>query len=163
MRRWATAAMLGTGLLSACDPGSTPPPDDGDDDEQALARDFRAATHGTSSLDGTPGFVHIGNLFAYTPGWGVDTTDADAVRQDAVASVYNRLALTFAVLGCEPDLQTDDDRQVSLTMQGCRLVLWEIDADVEATAHVQTAPCGAGECPVAVVWDLDVSQLHSGL
>lgn len=168
MRRWLLAAtVLGTGLASACDPGE--PGDSGDptmDDEQMRAADIRAASHGVASLDSTPPFVHVGNLFAYEPPlFGeVDPTDADAVRRHAVTTVYNRLAFTFAVLGCEPELTTDDERMISVHLQGCQLVLWELDASVVATlAEVEMSPCDAGECASRVIWELDIDELKSGL
>jgi hypothetical protein len=162
--------VLGAGLRGACDPGEPMPivEDDDQDDPLVRAKDLRAATHVTNSLDGTPGFVHIGNLFSYAPPLfgAVDLGDADAVRQHAVTTVYNRLDFAFAVIGCDADLQTDDDRSVSLDMQGCQLGVFEIDADVEATAQVvmgEGGSCDAEQCATQVRWSLAIGELKSGL
>lgn len=161
------AAMLSAGLATACDSGSSEEPSDPAmmDDEQLRELDLRAARHGVASLDGNPAFVHVGNLFAYTPPLvgEIDPTDADAIRRQAVAVAHTRLAITFAVIGCTADLQTDEDTTITVDLQGCRLALWELDADVRAVARVEMSPCEAGECAERVVWEMDVGELKSGL
>lgn len=167
MRRWRlAAAVLSTGLASACDPGASGDPAAPTmDDEQMQEVDFRAATHGAASLESTPAFVHVGNLFAYAPPLlgEIDLSDIDAVRRQAVAAANARLAITFAVLGCDAELDTDDERRISARLQGCQLLLWELDADVEAVvSEVETQPCDAGECASRIIWEMDIGELKSG-
>ena len=160
------AMTLGAGLTTACDPEPSDPTDPAMmDDEQMRELDLRAARHGVASLDGNPAFLHVGNLFAYAPPLvgEIDPTDIDAIQRQAVAVAHSRLAITFAVLGCTADLQTDEQTTVTVDLEGCRLALWELDADVRAVARVETSPCEAGECAERVVWEMDVGELKSGL
>ncbi len=154
-RAWWPLALFASGLLG-CDPGPSP-----DDADAVEARNARAVSHGSWSLGGAPGFAALGSLFKVDA--GLDTSDHDTLRRDALTLVENRIALTFAALGCEIDLSTDGDRRLNLSMQGCRLLLWTIDTELEAVARVETVPCEAGDCADAITWELDAAELATGL
>lgn len=139
------------GLLAGCDA-------DEPDDELAL-RDARAVVHGSDSLEGAPRLAYFGALFVVPP--GLDPGDPEAVRRDTVAAVHQRLVATFAAIGCEAELDTDGEHTVGMSLQGCRLLAWTLDADVEAHAEVETAPCETGTCATAVVWDVDIGTLST--
>ncbi len=155
-RRWTTAAALAFAASAslACDAESLLP-------EDVAERDARAVAHGAGTLDTSPRFAHLGALFALNA--TADITDADALRRDAVRIVRDRLAITFALVGCAADIDSDQERTLSLRLEGCRLLLWDLDADLEGTVRVETSSCEAGECPTAVVWDLDITDIASGL
>lgn len=148
---WVAALWL-WGAASGCDP-QTPT-----DDDHAL-RAARAVGHGSQSMDGTPRMAAIGALFEVDP--ALDPTDPDALRQGAVQAVHDRLALTFQVVGCDAQLDTDGDRVVHVAFEGCRLMLWTFDVDIDAEARVETEACDDGTCVTGVLWALDIAELSS--
>lgn len=123
-------------------------------DDDAMQVAARAVRHGNQAMDGQPRLAYVGALFAVDP--SLDPSDPDAMRRAAVQAVHDRLALTFQSIGCDAELDTDGDATVSVHLQGCRLVLWTVDAEIEGTARVET------EGTTAVVWDLDIAELSSG-
>jgi hypothetical protein len=155
-RRWARPPMTAMAMaLAACDPQSP-----FDDDDEAL-RDARAVTHGAGSLDGAPRLVYLAGQFVLPP--GLDATDPDALLRDAVAAAHARLVLGFAVVGCDAVVDTDGEARISMTLSGCTLLLWSIDAELEAVASVETEPCDTGTCAAAVRWDVDLAEMATGL
>jgi hypothetical protein len=152
--QWARPLML-LATLGACDPEPQT------DDVDVALRDARAVAHGSGTLDGTPRLAAFGSLFAAPP--ALPVADLDAVRRDTVVAVHARLAATFAAIGCDAAVDTDGQTRVSMTLAGCRLLLWSIDAELEAVARVETEACDAGTCAVAVVWDADITEMSTGL
>lgn len=151
-------ALLGATLgvaASACDPVEP------DDDDETSLRATRAVSYGSQSMDGTPRLAHIGALFEIDP--SLDPSEPDALRRAAVQAVHDRLALTFQVIGCTAELDTDGDRSVSLRLEGCHLLTWTLDAEIDATARVETEACEAAPCPVFVAWELDIAELRTSV
>jgi hypothetical protein len=158
--RWARALGRGTVLLAAtlaaCDVD-----DPSDDPQDATLRDARAVAHGSGSLDGAPRLVYLAGQFALPP--GLDASDPTALLRNAVAAVHARLSFGFAALDCEATIDTDGQARVSLALTGCTLLLWSIDAELEAVARVETEACDTGTCAVAVLWDVDMAEVATGL
>lgn len=155
-RRLGLAMALTSATLAACDV------DDPSDDPQEVAlRDARAVAHGSGSLDGAPRLVHLASQFALPP--GLDASDPAALLGEAVAAAHARLTFGFAALDCEAEVDTDGQTRVSLALTGCTLLLWSIDAELEAVARVETEACDTGSCAVAVLWDVDMTEVSTGL
>lgn len=149
IRRWLRAAMVGSTTVmamasSGCD---VEPPDD-----DTVMRDARAVTHGAGSLDGTPRLASFGNLFALPP--GLDASDPEVLRAQAVLAIHARLGFSFAAVGCDATVETDGQTRVSLALESCNLLLWSIDAELEAVARVEAD---------VVVWELDITEMATGL
>lgn len=141
--------------LAACDG------DDSSDEGDAALRDARAVAHGSGSLDGAPRLVYLAGQFALPP--GLDATDPAALLRDAVVAAHARLSFAFAALDCEAAVDTDGQTRVSLALTGCTLLLWSIDAELEAVARVETEACDTGTCAVAMLWDVDMAEVATGL
>ncbi len=144
MGRITRALMIAVALGGGCDLGP--------DDDDLMLREARAVTHGSSSIDGTPRLAYFGNLFALPP--GLDASDPEQLRTDAVMAIHTRLTFTFAAIGCDAAVETDGQTRVSVLLEGCALLLWTIDAELEAVARAE------GE---AVIWDLDITEMATGL
>lgn len=149
MQRWALAVVG----LAACDPEPS-------GDDEAL-RDARAVTHATGSLEGAPRLIYLADQFAVPP--GLDATDADAFLRDAVAATHARLAFLFGALDCDATIETDGQARISMALSACTLLLWTVDLELDATARVETEPCDTGSCATAVLWDVDLGEMASGL
>lgn len=156
---WATTTSTTTTLglaLGLCLGGCELAEPDADDPTLRA----RAVVHGNQAVDGTPRLASIGTLFRVAP--GLDPSEPEQARQLAVRAVHDRLAATFEVVGCDAELETDDDTTVGLALRGCRLLVWTLDAELEARAEVVTEPCETEPCPVtAIAWDLDIAELSS--
>jgi len=50
-----------------------------------------------------------------------------------------------------------------MALSDCTLLLWTVDLELEATARVETEPCETGSCATAVLWDVDLGEMASGL
>lgn len=149
MQRWALAVMA----LAACDPEPT--------DDDGAQRDARAVAHATGTLDGTPRLLHLAAQFAVPA--GLDPADPDALLRDAVVATRNRLAFVFDAIACEATIESDEAARITMAMSGCTLLLWTVDLELEAVASVETEPCDAGTCAVALRWDVDLAEMASGL
>lgn len=131
---------------------------DPDPDDTTLRT--RAVVDGNQAVDGTPRLAYIGALFRVAP--GIDPSEPEQARQLTVRAVHDRLSTTFEVVGCDAEFETDDDTTVGLVLRGCRLLLWTLDAELEARAEVVTEPCETEPCPAtAIAWDLDIAELSS--
>ncbi|MEX1367792.1 MAG: hypothetical protein AB1Z98_31980 [Nannocystaceae bacterium] len=120
----------------------------------------RAVVDGNQAVDGTPRLAYVGALFRAAP--GLDPSDPDQARQLTVTAVHDRLAATFEVIGCDAELDTDDDTTIGLVLRGCRLLLWTLDAELEARAEIVTEACETEPCAAtAIAWDLDIAELSS--
>lgn len=151
-RGWGpTAALL---LATACDTG-TP------SDEIAKEREARAVALATGPLDGAPRLAYLSSQLAVPV--GLDPAEPDVVLRETVVAAHDRLAFLFEVIGCDGAVDTDGQTRVSLALSGCRLLLWSIDAELEAVARVEAQACEAGSCAAAVRWDLDIAEMATGL
>lgn len=148
MQRWVLAGMA----LAACDPGPA------DDDEPRAAR---AVAHATGTLDGAPRLLYLAAQFAVPA--GLDPADPDAFLRDAVTATQGRLAFVLDAIDCDAAIASDDAARITMAVSGCTLLLWTVDIELEAVAAVETAPCDAGTCAVAVRWDVDLAEMASGL
>lgn len=152
MRRCALA-MVALATMVACDPETSP-----NDDAQ---RDARAVAHATGPLDGAPRLIYLAGQFVVPP--GLEATDPDALLLETVATTHARLSFGFDALDCDATVETDGQARISMTLSGCTLLLWVVDLELDAVARVETEPCETGTCATAVLWDVDLGEMASGL
>ncbi|MCH9683807.1 MAG: hypothetical protein K0V04_20415 [Deltaproteobacteria bacterium] len=131
-------------------------------DAQLVERDTRAVTHATGALDGTPQFTLVGGYFAIGNN-PPDAGDPDTVRRTSVTAVADRLQFTFDLFRCSARVDHDGDRTLSVDVRGCQILLWDYDIELEAQARIETVDCDTGTCAAAVVWDIDIADLASGV
>ena len=156
---WTMVAGVGLALAvgPSCDTQSRP------SRAEATTSDNRAVGLAASSLEGIPRLVFFAQHFALDPALTAD--DADQFVTRAIDDTRNALIDEFSRFGCAViDIQADGNT-LSALVSSCPILTLTFDAEVDVVAQLVEADpseCSEGFCPVAVLWDFDISQLTIG-
>jgi hypothetical protein len=150
--RSALAAVLATACAVT---GCTEP----DADEDVVVDEASLALAASLDLVGILDSFEVSEALALVPVGLARARILLDVRAALLASVANRLCVDVQVV------DSDTESSVAVTYDRCPaglLRLIEVDGSLRARLEIETAPCGAAECPSAVRFTLDTEYLRIG-
>jgi hypothetical protein len=154
---YATAVLF---LIVATQPGCNP-------ETSPLAHDStelrNAAQRAATTIDSASAITYVSSYFASAASVSLRDIAATDASAQVVAQMQTRVKADLADVACVT-VVTDDLTFVNLTFDHCIGAHGKLNltGTVDAQVGFETKACGAAECPVAVVYSVNTTDLHIG-